>query len=772
MDQNNAVATNSNDDSSTGHELTLAEWQGINDEIREQPAWRRDADIIADYYDGNQLDSETLQAMQALGMAPIIENLMAPAIDSVLGLEAKNRVDCLVTAQGNSKYSQIAEAINEKMNEAERESQFDRACADAHAAQIKVGMGVVGVGREHDPFKYPHVAECVHRNECFWDWKAKTDLSDARYFLRRRWHDVDVLKLAFPDQADLIQHSGSAWATGGMMELITEGGLSTGLARGYATETDRAWTMLEQEWREVYRKRLCLSEVWYRRWVRGKVLKSPDGRVVEYDEKNPLHVSAVKAGMLQPQEALYSKVRLSWWIGPHKLADIPNPYKHGKIPYVLFYGKREDLSGVPYGLGRPMKSMQDEINARNTKMQWLLVAKRVTMTKGVADPNDTRNEASRPDAVHVLDPVAMRNGGVFKVDSDFQLNSQQYQALVDKREALKNVAGIYKAFEGQSSSASSGLAINSLVDQSTQTLAEINDNFRMARAAAAELLLANVMEEIGDQEMEIEIKGRAGSASKTIVINQRAQDENGCECLNNDLQRARLKIALSDIPSTASYRKQRFMLLSQLAQTLPPQLQAVMLPYIIDASDEPERDAIIKDIRKALGQQDDGPPKTPEEAAAQQAAQQQAQAAAELQARLTNLEMREREVKVEAMLANIQKILADIKEPAAVRVAEINANNKVDLAVLGASVAAESMLTAEAMAHVREEWAEDRQSDATESQQPATPASTPQPAAQGGSGLPMPAQQPSMTPPPQPQGAAPDEQETPGEAPEPNEPGE
>lgn len=778
MDQNNAVTKNN-----TGTELTLSEWQLINDEIREQPAWRRDSDILADYYDGNQLDSETLQAMQALGMAPIIENLMAPAIDSVLGLEAKNRVDCLVTSQSDGKYSDIAEAINQKLNEAERESQFDRACADAHAAQVKVGLGVVGIGREHDPFKYPHVAECVHRNECFWDWKAKTDLSDARYFLRRKWHDIDVLELAFPDQAELIQHSGSGWATGGMMELITEGGLSTGLARGFATETDRAWTMLEQEWREVYRRRLCLSEVWYRRWIRGKVLKSPDGRVVEYDTKNKLHVDAVRAGMLQPQEAMYSKTFLSWWIGPHKLADIPNPYKHGKIPYVLFYGKREDLSGVPYGLGRPMKSMQDEINARNTKMQWLLVAKRVIMTKGVADPTDTRNEASRPDAVHVLDPVAMRNGGTFKVESDFQLNSQQYQALVDKREALKNVAGIYKAFEGQNSSSTSGLAINSLVEQSTQTLAEINDNFRMARASSAELLLANVMEEIGDQEMEIEIKGHAGANGKTIVINQRTQDDRGCDCLNNDLQRARLKIALSDIPSTASYRKQRFMLLSQLAQTLPPQLQAIMLPYIIDASDEPERESIIKDIRKALGQQNDGPPKTPEEAAQQQAAQQQAQAAAELQARVTDLELREREAKVEAALANVQKILADIKNPAAVQVAEINANNKVDLAVLGASAESEKMLNAEAMAHVREEWAEDRQDDVAENQQPSTlqqPAQQPQ-QPQGRSGLPMPTQQPAMAPPapaptpvaqPGAAPAAPDEQEVPGEAPEPNEPGE
>lgn len=677
------------EDSNTVKQLTLNEWQNILGEIQQQPAWRRDADVEADYYDGHQLDSETLAAMQDLGMAPIIENLVAPSVDSVLGMEAKNRLDWRVTSQGSNKYAEIAEATNEKLNEAERESKADRACADSYAAQCKVGLGWVTVGREHDPFKYPHRTEYVHRNEVFWDWNAREpDLSDARYLVRKRWHDVDVLQVAFPKQADLIKNAGFGWATTDL-ETMMDGGGSTGLARGFTEE--RAWTMLEHEWREIYRRRLCLSEVWYRRWVRVKVLRTPDNRVVEYDPNNRDHVIAVLSGALQPQEVMTSKVRLSWWIGPHRLADIANPYKHGKIPYVPFFGKREDLTGVPYGLIRPMKSLQDEINARNTKMQWLLVAKRVTMTKGVADVNTTRNEAARPDAVHVLDPVKMREGGIFKVETDFQLNAQQYQSLVDKREALKNVAGIYKAFEGQNSSASSGLAINALVDQSTQTLAEINDNFRFARAAVGELLLSNVMEDIGQQEVEVEVKGSAGKEPKVIKLNERTQDDR----MNNDLQRARLKVALSDVPSTASYRKQRFMLLSELGKSLPPQLQAVMLPYIMAASDEPEKDAIIQDIKQALGQAS-GQPQTPEEMQAMQDA-------AELQRRVAELELREREAKVEKMLAEVEKLLREARKPAAVEVAEINADNRIDVAAMNHGATTERDLNHAAMAQLTDE---------------------------------------------------------------------
>lgn len=697
-------------------ELTLAEWQQIHGEIREQPAWRREADVIADYYDGNQLDSETLRAMEDLGMAPIIENLMAPAIDSVLGMEAKNRLDWRVTSACYNQPAEVAEAMNEKINEAERESRADKACSDGFASQAKCGLGCVSVGLNHDPFKYPHQVEPVHRNEVFWDWKSRPNLSDARYFVRQRWHDIDVLELAFKDKAELIRAAGTGWATT-ELDMMMDGGQSTGLGRDYATEQTQSgsgYTMMEMEWREIYRKRLCLSEVWYRRWVRGKVLKAPDGRVVEYDEVNPLHVQAVQSGLLKPFEALYSKVRLSWWAGPHKLADITNPYKHGKIPYVLFWGKREDLTGIPYGLGRSMKSLQDEINARNTKMQWLLVAKRIIMTKGVTDPNEARNEASRPDAVHVLDPEKLRNGGEFRVESDFTLNQQQYQALLDKRESLKNVAGIYKAFEGNNSNATSGLAINSLVEQSSQTLAAIMDNFRFARAEVGDLLLSNLIEEIGDQEVTVEIK-RNFAQAKTVTINKRDQDDQGNQVLTNDIQRSRLKVVLTDVPSTQSYRQQRLMMLTEITKSLPPDIQALVLDFIFASTDIPERDVIVERLRKRLGIGGDQPPKTPEEAAEQEQAVQQAAKQAELQDRVMQLDLKEREAKVEKMLADVEAVLAkvellrrDIQAPVPVQTAEINAQNRIDLAAMVHGADTEKMLNHAALSSLNGEQAEER----------------------------------------------------------------
>lgn len=622
-------------------EMSSSEFANIISEVQEQPAWRRDADICAEYYDGMQLDSETLAAMKELGMAPIIENLTAPTIDAVLGLEAKTRLDWKISTNADEDFSEVAEAMNYRMKQAESESMADRACSDSFAAQTKVGLGWVEVAREHNPFLYPYRVGYVPRNEIFWDFRGKRpDTLDWRYLVRKRWHDVDVIEKTFPDKADMLRLSCAGWS-GMDPTMLIDGGRSTGLAMDYGRE--RGWTHEEQEWRDTFRKRLCLSEVWYRRWIRGHVLKTPDGRVIEFDRKNRDHIEAVAYNLVQVRSALYTKVRLAWFVGPHKLADMPTPYKHDKFPYVPFFGKREDMTGVPYGLIRGMKPLQDEINARNTKMIWLLAAKRVTMTEGVTkdSPETVRREAARPDAMHVLDAQKLAQGGKFEVETDFQLNSQQYSALVDKRQALKNVAGVYASFEGNQKGAISGVAANTLVEQSTQTLAEIFDNYQFARRQVGDLLMSLIIEDIGDKPTEISIESEI-NGTKTVKLN--VPGERGL--LTNDVQRARLKVALSDVPGTASYREQRFLRLTELTRSLPENLQALVIDFVMAASDDPQRGEIVKRLRKALNLGDQEPPKTPEEAQAMQAAQaEQAQAAA-LQQRAVELDLADKEAKV------------------------------------------------------------------------------------------------------------------------------
>ncbi|WP_299948459.1 hypothetical protein [uncultured Microbulbifer sp.] len=106
---------------------------------------------------------------------------------------------------------EVAEGINEKLNEAARMTRSDKACADAFAGQVKCGLDWVEVSRSSDPFAYPYRCKRVHRNEIFWDWHAESDLSNARWLVRRRWVDRDQAELAFPGHKDLIRFACQGW---------------------------------------------------------------------------------------------------------------------------------------------------------------------------------------------------------------------------------------------------------------------------------------------------------------------------------------------------------------------------------------------------------------------------------------------------------------------------------------------------------------------------------------------------------------------------------
>jgi hypothetical protein len=535
--------------------------------------------------------------MQRLGMAPLIRNLIRPTIDVALGMEAKTRSDWRVQAD-DDKNQDVAEAMSVKLKEAERESRADRACSDAYAGQLKNGISWVEVSREMDPFRYPYRVNAVSRREIFWDWRAKDpDLRDARYLVRRRWQDVDVLELMFPDDLDLIQ--GLGWSKANWDTPLTDFPAIQGRTWLY----ERDVTIPESDWRDSTRKRLCLYEVWYRVWTRGYVVRTPDGRTVEVDLSNPRHAQAIAGGMIEPIPAIFPKMRLSWWIGPHRIADMPTPYKHQNFPYIPFWGYREDLTQIPYGLIRSMRSPQDEINARLSKMMWLLSAKRVTASAtAVDDIDEVRREVARPDAFIVLSKTFNPNKDTFKVESDFQLSAQQFEVMKDASDAIQRTAGIYQAMLGdkQPGGATSGIAINSLVEQGTTTLAEINDNYRFARRLVGEMLVELIREDLGREPAVVNVDEKFGNKKRTITLNNPVT-KNGVQMLDNDVQRSLVKVALEDVPSTPTYRAQQLLMLTEMTKSMPPQIQAFVVPFILESSEMPHRREIADQVRKALG---------------------------------------------------------------------------------------------------------------------------------------------------------------------------
>lgn len=632
--------------------LSVTQLERWLEEIRDQPSWRREADKACDYYDGNQLDADTLARLEDKGLGALVTNLIQPTVNAVLGMEAKTRTDWRVGGD-DDKYQDVAEALSAKMHETERETQADTATSEAYAGQIKAGLGVVEVSRDSNPFHYPYRVTNVHRSEMFWDWRSKAlDWSDARYLVRKKRYDADHIAAFFPQHREMILAAANwrDWAD----YLTSESRASADFFNDALQGSRTTWDDLD--WRDIDRRVVTCFEVWYRVWVRGLVLSLPGGRTLEFNDKNQVHRALVASGAVQPKLAVYDKIRTAFYIGPIRVLD--RGTNRRRFPYVPFFGYREDLTGVPYGLIRAMISPQDEVNARAARMMWLLNSRRTFIDSDALDEkhnsmSDVAREIGRSDAFVVTNPNAIK--GQIRVENNFELSQQQFQIMQERKQAIQEAAGVYAAMMGQTSNASSGLAIQSLVEQGVTTLAKINDHYRIARRGVGNALLDLIKEDMTDQA---EILVDNGTVKRRVIVNIPRKDPvTGQAYKENDVQTAPVKVALTDVPSTPTYRAQQFAAFAEILKSMPPNMQGLLIPFALEMSDFGKRKEMAEFLRSQLGIQAD--PNSPEAQQAKQQASQAAAAQAEAAMQDAQSKIEERQARTQKLLAEAERIRAE-----------------------------------------------------------------------------------------------------------------
>lgn len=596
--------TTPKDSAKMGEAMNADEFSDILEEIEEQPVWRARADKEMDYYDGNQLKSELLEKQKALGIPPAVENVIQPAINALIGMEEKTRKDWRVSPDGDPQGQDVADALNYKLNQAERHSGADVACGDAFKTQAGAGIGWVEPRRESDPFKFPYKCSSIHRNEIYWDMKGKEpDTTDWRWLVRKKWMHVRIAMQTFKKHKDLIDRIDGRWS--GEWDLTTDGLTSTGLMDSW--ETQRSWTHDEQMWHDTSTRHVCIFEVWYRRWVEATVIKHKDGRVVEYDPANPAHNVAISTGMVKVVKALVSRVRRAFFLGPHRLEDGPSPYKHRYFGYIPFFDAREDATGVPYGRIKAMIFPQDSLNSAISKLRWGMSAVRTERTKGaIAMPDATfREQVARVDADIVLNADHMSQPGArFEVKRDYQLNDQQARLMDDARMGIERASGISSGFMGRNGTATSGLQEQTQVEQSTQSLAGLMGSFGRSRALVGECLLSMIIEDIGREQETVVIEGDTFQQERTVMLNMPEVDPaTGVEYLSNDVQRLRLKVALEDVPTSSSFRAQQLTTLGEAVKSMPPAMQSAVMPFMVGLMDLPYKKEVVEAIKAAAQQE-------------------------------------------------------------------------------------------------------------------------------------------------------------------------
>ncbi|MEK0268281.1 portal protein [Vibrio vulnificus] len=627
----------------------------ILSDIDGQPDWRSAAKVANAYYDGDQLSPKVREKLEERGQPTTVHNLIAPTIDGVLGMEAKTRTDLLVCADDPDEQMELmAEAVNAEFSDAARLGRLDKARSEAYASMIKSGVGFVEAYRNPNPFGPKYKIKPVPRDEMFWDWfSTEGDWSDCRWVMRMRWMDIDELVTLVPDKASILEYAKKDWK--GFIDVENLEGLDPHLTSAHQAFNN--WSRDHSEYLSHNRERIRLQVVYVRHIERKPVVETQDGRVVEFNQNDLPQAMAIAMGRATVRQAQVSRIKEEWYAGMYHLMSRDCDAPFGMFPIVPFWGFRKDSSGEPYGLIARAIPAQDEVNFRRIKLTWLLQAKRVLMDEDATNMSQQQvlEEVERPDGLIKLNPNRKNQksiADVFQVQQDFNIAAQQFNVMQDSMKLIQDTMGVYGAFLGQESNATSGIAIANLVEQGATTLAEINDNYNFGSQLLGELLLGYILEDMKQQQNKAIVINRDDKRKrKTVVVNE--VGEGGL--INNDLTRLRAHIALAPIQQTAAYKSQLAERMMMITAQLPPEVQITVIDLVLELTDVPNKQEFMERVRSALNIQKDPEDMTEEEQAAVQQQQQQQQA---LQQKQLELQMREMEAKVLKLESEAKNIMA------------------------------------------------------------------------------------------------------------------
>lgn len=297
-----------------------------------------------DYYDGpEQLNSEVRDILKARGQPPIFDNRIAPAIDGILGLLERSKVDPRGFPR-TPKDQASADVCTKTLRFIAERASWQQIKLDCAEDYLKQGLTAAII--EYDGTNV--TVTQIRWETFFYDPRSrKNDFSDAKYKGIAKWMYADEVKQAFPRAAELGD-----------------------LTSVHDNAVDETWNDRPEDnirWVDVRRNRILVVEIYY------------------YHAGEWLRCVFCGAGWLEYGRSPYIDARTGETRCPIEAQSFKVDRKNNR-----------------YGPIRNMRPMQDEVNARRSRGLHLLNARQVQNTDSSAPPVDVdevRREAARADGV-------------------------------------------------------------------------------------------------------------------------------------------------------------------------------------------------------------------------------------------------------------------------------------------------------------------------------------------------------------------------------------
>lgn len=610
-------------------------------ELDRQSENRHQQALDEDYFDSIQYTEEEIAELKERGQAPTVYNVIQQSVNWVTGSEKRGRTDFKVlprgkedakAAEGKTKYLKYLSDVNR--------TPFHRSRAFEDAVKVGIGWLEVGVQDEDDGEPIYNRYESW-RNVLFDSASTELDGSDMRYIFRSKWVDEDIAKAMFPNREAQIEDAVTDAALYGSFEL-GDGDVAMDHAEWDRGDNGSLAVIVTHN-----RRRVRLIEAWYRmpekvRKIRGGAF---NGQI--YDEADPRHAEAIQLGAAVSEKVMM-RTRVCIMTTKDLLWEGPSPYRHNKFKFVPIWGYKRGRDGLPYGMVRSIRDIQDDVNKRMAKALHIISTNKVIMDEDALPEgvsiDDFAAEVARPDAI-----IIKRQGKEIVLNADRDLEPAHLDFASRNIAMIQQVGGVTDELLGRTTNAVSGVAVQRRQEQGSLATSRFFDNLRLAEQQRGEIELS-LVEQFATEEKQFRITNQRGTP-EFVQINDGLPE--------NDITRTKADFVISEADWRATMREAAVAELTELLTKMPPQVGLVLLDLVVDSMDIPNRDEIVKRIRAINGQRDpDATDMTPEEqqaqqAQAEQAAAQKAMFEAELRAKMADAAKKEAETdKINAQTIN------------------------------------------------------------------------------------------------------------------------
>lgn len=572
-------------------------------ELERQAENRHEMAVDEDFVDNIQWRSEDEKVLKERGQLPMVYNVIATTVRWITGTQRRGRSDfrVLPRRKDGAKPAERKTQILKYLSDVNR-SGFD--ISEAFEEAVVAGVGWLECGVQDETDGEPIYDRWESWRNVLWDSAAMLkDLSDGRYMFRVKIVDLDIAKALFPKRVGALE----------MSALDRDG---VGFAESYGDEAmDSTEEFLQDgsahpDLVTHNRERARLIECWFRRPVNVKKLAKGEFRGEVYDPYSVAHAEQVQQyGESILVERTMMRMHVAIMTTGALLYIGQTPYRHNDFPLTPIWGYRRKKNGMPYGVVRGLRSIQDDINKRASKALYILSTNKVIMEEGaVEDIDEFKEEVSRPDAV-----IVKRHGKELILNAERELAPAHLELMSRDIAMIQQVGGVTDEAMGRTTNATAGIAIQRRQDQASMATAGLFDNLRLGVQLHGEKRLS-LVEQFMSEEKQFRITNMRGSP-EYVTVNDGLPE--------NDIVRTKADFVISEADWRASVRQAQteelFALMQQLAP-VAPQVALVMLDLLVESMDLPSREEIVNRIRQVTGMRDpDQEEPTPEDVQREQA---------------------------------------------------------------------------------------------------------------------------------------------------------